>query len=58
MPLGPEFRDLPEKVHVAMRGHTVTINAKLESVDDKGSKRMSKICKDVTLVGFRNGHVS
>ena len=53
VPLGPEFKNKPEMVNATIRGHTVTINAKMETVDSRGSKRMSKICKDVTLVSFQ-----
>lgn len=50
VPLGPDFVNRSDMIKVTLSGRTVTITAKIENVDAKGNKRMSKICKDVTLV--------
>ena len=52
VPLGPDFVNQPQAIDCTVRGHTVTINAKIEVVDSKGSKRMSRVCKDITLVSL------
>merc|ERR1712226_1280839 len=49
VPLGVEFSNKPDAVKVVMSGNTVTITAKIETVDVNGAKRMSKVYKDVTL---------
>lgn len=54
VPLGPDFVNQPQAIDCTVRGNTVTINAKIEVVDSKGSKRMSRVSKDITLVTIYN----